>query len=194
MLWIILRPNKICHAIMWFIKHIYHEKCLPWVIEMTIFHNKMLLFKNWSHIRWCPPNKIILKNKIFFLPTYPNFEMAVIGNTQILVWPKTASYEKRGRYTYSAAKQVFVCPALHRLYQNQCWFLWGYKFWLPCWKIVCREVFSELQGACWHDSHVSPRYPLRSTLLPWAFGTRDISPGFISFTISSVIPLWPQNS
>ena len=53
---------------------------------MTIFHNKVLLYKNCSHIRWCPPNKIILKNKIFFLPTYPNFEMAVIGNTHIYFW------------------------------------------------------------------------------------------------------------
>ena len=75
--------------IMWFIEHIYHEKGLPWVTEVTIFHNKVLLYKNCSHIRWCPLNKIILKNKIFFLPTYPNFEMSIIGNTHTYIfWPK----------------------------------------------------------------------------------------------------------
>ena len=46
--------TSLFHDCVWFIKHIYHEKSLP--TEVTIFHNKVLLY-NCCHTRRYPPNK-----------------------------------------------------------------------------------------------------------------------------------------
>ena len=53
----------------------------------SIFLYKILNFDKISSCSAGIKDGLSRKDKPFFLPTYPNFKMAVIGNTHILFWP-----------------------------------------------------------------------------------------------------------